>query len=384
MSGLKIDPEALRRRCHDIPDCTEILLPTADDTTGASSQQQKYVVSFVVGEQSHKLEGLARVTVFCETGTVAIARVFRGTVRQLFRRNVSSLDVIERLMRTPPHLTPIDSTLIDLNDDDNKTNSLQKGGDDEASSAVAFAKSVRTNVELIHVGVAILQGEHEKLVQHLASVEQQPPAVQTTPSNSSSHNNYDPSETSTCADEPQGMEFQFSLPEQPMKQVDKCLNDIASMGRLIRSVSTNGKGAVFLYGNGGVAFTPHIPRALHLRLSKLRQTSDRDSRPAYVSLGTRDRFYMAFHDGSFCLKGPKTLERELKLNQTNNLLLRPLSVAFGIPFDAYFIVFEDGSWSFQGKGIPQALKDKLATRQDRPDLVCVNLGTSVCVCVLLV
>ena len=353
-SSWKIDPDALRRRSELIPDCSEIpMMPTSP-----------VVLSFAIGENSKDIHRLARVTVYCETGTVAIARILHGAVRQTFRRNVTSLDVVERLLRDPPSLTSIESSLF-VKSKDHETSPRTEAENER----VAMAKSVGENLELINVAVAMLGDERDKLAQHMQNVA--PLLAVVTPTSSSSCSSQHLDESASSTTEPQGMEFQFSLPSQPMKQVDKCLSDITSMGRLIKSVSTNGKGTVFLYGNGGVAFTPNIPRALHYKLSQLRKTSDRDCRPAYVSLGTRDRFFMTFHGGKYTMKGPKALDREIK--QSDEL---PASVAFGISFDTYFVVFRDGSWSCRGKDIPKALQDKLDAREDRPDLVCVNLGPS--------
>jgi hypothetical protein len=161
-----------------------------------------------------------------------------------------------------------------------------------------------------------------------------------------------------------------------MKHVDQCLNDINQMGKLVRGVATNGIGTVFLYGNGGVAYTPNIPRALYHRLSQLRTSKLHSSRPSYVSLGTKDRFYVSFHDGTYSCKGPKGLERVLSKSQIN---LPPLSVAFGSHFDGFFVVFSDGSHHQQGRGIPADLEqhlEKHASTSERSDLACVNLGPS--------
>lgn len=192
-----------------------------------------------------------------------------------------------------------------------------------------------------------------------------------------------------------GMEFQFSLSASSMKHVDQCMSDITGMNKLIRGVATSGRGTVFLYGNGGVAYTPNIPRPLHHKLSQLRSNTKMSSRPSYVSLGSKDRFYCAFHDGTYCLKGPKSLEKELKrcfaasvsassssvpsmlqpsLQQQSQSQM-PVSVAFGATWESWFVVFPDGSWKFQGK-IPNDLSHKLASRKDRGDLVRVTLGPS--------
>ena len=174
----------------------------------------------------------------------------------------------------------------------------------------------------------------------------------------------------SAASAPAGMEFQFSLAAGPMKHVDQCLHDIRKMNKLVRGVATNGVGTVFLYGNGGVAFTPNIPRALYHRLSQLRTSRVHANRPAYVSLGTRERYFVAFHDGSFSYKGPKGLDRELR-----KLTTPPASVAFGGSYDTFLIVYHDGTWKHSGKGVPAGLEGELRRQRDagRP-LSCVSLG----------
>ena len=164
-----------------------------------------------------------------------------------------------------------------------------------------------------------------------------------------------------------GMEFQFSLAAGPMKHVDQCLNDIRQMNKWVRGVATNGIGTVFLYGNGGVAYTPNIPRALYHRLSQLRHSKVHANRPCYVSLGTRERYFVAFHDGSFSYKGPKGLDKELR-----KLTTPPTTVAFGSSYDTYVIVFADGTHKCGGKHAPSELQEHL--RNNATSWSCVTLG----------
>ena len=170
-----------------------------------------------------------------------------------------------------------------------------------------------------------------------------------------------------------GTEFHFKLPTDVMNQVDQCLHDIAQMGKPVKGVATNGKGTVFLYGNGGVAYTPSIPRQLYQKLRQLRSSSY-SSRPGFVSLGTRDRYYVSFNDGTADWKGPGALDKILKKAISQAKL--PRCVAFGSTYDSFFVVFHDGSWQYQGRGIPETLEAKLNSRNDRADLEVVNLGPS--------
>jgi hypothetical protein len=326
-----LDPVAIRRRAKSIPGVQG--LPT----------QSEHIVSFLVGlNPKEAVEGLARVNIFADTGTVATCRIFHGAPRETFRRNVSSLDVVERLLRHPPSPTEIDETLVGVQDTETpykKTTSLNE------------------DIELAEVGLCILQGEKEKLENHLLALEERETSLQQRRDDESDD-----------ISEEEGMEFQFSLPVSAMKHVEQCLQDISRMNKLVRGVATNGKGTIFLYGNGGVAYTPNIPKHLYQKL-KLLRNSPISARPSYVSLGTRDRYFVAFKDDTFDWKGPKQLDKILK-----GLPQAPRSVAFGNSYDTFFVVFADGSWKFHGRSIPTALADKLEERRDKADLVCVNLG----------
>lgn len=191
-----------------------------------------------------------------------------------------------------------------------------------------------------------------------------------------------------------GYEFHFKLPAEVMNQVDQCLRDIAKMNKVVRGVATNGRGTVFLYGNGGVAYTPSIPKALYQKLRQLRSSSF-SSRPCFVSLGTRDRYFVAFNDGSGDWKGSSALDKMLKKRVLRNLVggstsggakktlgdgndsafsMLPRSVAFGATYDTFFVVFNDGTWEYQGRSVPKSLEKKLRERDDAADLVLCNLG----------
>lgn len=348
---LKLNPEAVRRRASSIPGCIEIPQPP---TTPLEN-----VCMFLVGCHSEtsnnplaverNLEDLARITVYCDTGTVATGRVLDGSVRHTFRKNVSSLDVVERYLRHPAELPVVDWHLVGPADQ------IKTSTTDHPS------KSAVRNLELIDVGMAILRGEREKLAQHAQALVSTVVKKKLGLSSSTTH----PHSSST------GMELQFSLAAGPMKHVDQCLNDINKMGKLVRGVATNGTGTVFLYGNGGVAYTPNIPKALYHRLSQLRSSKLHANRPAYISLGTRERYFVAFYDGTFSYKGPKGLDKELR-----KLTKPPLSVAFGSSYDSFFIVLQDGCWKSQGRGIPMELEEKLAASKERIELTCINIGPS--------
>jgi hypothetical protein len=353
---LKLDPDAVRRRATSIVGCIE--LPYSSSTT-----DNKTVCCFLVGAptsnplQDCQVQNLARLTIYCDTGTIATARVLLGSVRHTFRRSVTSLDVVERCLRYPAESTAIDWQLVEREDE---------------PGAITERLSVRKNLELVEVGTAILRAERDKLAQHARTLEH------LTRKQKRSESQGEASPAKALAElSAAGMEFQFSLAAGPMKHVDQCLSDINQMGKLVRGVATNGIGTVFLYGNGGVAYTPSIPRALYHRLSQLRTSKLHASRPSYVALGTKDRYFVSFHDGTYSFKGPKGIERALSKSQAS---LPPLSIAFGPQFDAFFLVFSDGSCHQQGRGIPSGLQEHLAAHRPNisgcSDLACVNLGPS--------
>lgn len=403
------DPAAVRLRASSIAGC--IALPPLPHSTPSSSlgNADHSVVSFLVGYhhpekkdeaaaagqqqqlQKKETDGLARVTVYCDTGTIATGRPCHNgtTIRHTFRRQVTSLDVVEHCLRHPAELTVVDWNLIVPTTESSAEGMMVGDGvGQEEENNQTNRLSIDKNLELVEIGAAILGGERDKLIQHIQALENRLAWKQQQHHNSVSAHNTNkklepstPTTTTPSTTTTTGLEFQFSLSAGPMKHVDQCLNDINKMGKLVRGVATNGIGTVFLYGNGGVAYTPTIPRALYHRLSQLRDSRVHSSRPSYVALGSRDRYYVAFHDGTFACKGPKGLEKLLLTNNNNNVSNPPRSVAFGGPFEAFFVVFSDGSYKHQGKGIPIALEQKLsmvaaANNNNNNKLACVSLGPS--------
>ena len=316
----KLNPEDVRECARKIPGSREVA------TFGET------VLSFLVG--MHDKKTVCRINIYLKTGTIGCCRVLGSDqVREVFRK-VSSIQGLSRIMQDPPKLTQFDTSLV-----------FSENGEPDISS----------KMELAELGVCILVGEKEKLQVHLKALEEE---------DTSAENDDSSEEDDTF----EGMEFEFSLPDDVMEQVEQCLEDIARMGKFVTCVAVNGKGAVFLYGNGGVAYTPGIPKQLYHKLKALK-TNSRATRPCYVSIGGRERYYVSFLDGTSDWRGPKGLGQNLKRSRK-----QPRSVAFGSTYDTFFIVYDDGSWEYQGRGIPQELEDKLKDRSDRADLVCVTLG----------
>jgi len=557
-----LNRNAVRERSLSIPGCKEINV----DSNGSSTTVTFLVVAAnnpTVSSSDGKQNQPARITIFCDTGTIGTARVLDGKVRQTFRRNVNSLDVVERLLTFPEGPIEIDENLIGIHDDeiDNNLHSISDENKEPTNINIDYQKEV----ELADVGLCILEGEREKLTKHLRHLEveeeeeeekmqqqvlkyhqkQQKQLQQeeasgsvasgqlqsqsqllqqatntsfSSRSNSGTSNNNDNINNSSSSNsnrtgrrrnkllklssknrnsygsdhnsktavvisktdesrkrnttfttvgaaistsstrkkynkinmsnngtheenvrsayasavktitksddngndydnvyssssssnnkshqrsgsgdvnEISAYEFDFKLPADVMKQVDQCLRDIAKMNKVVKGVATNGRGTVFLYGNGGVAYTPSIPKALYHKLRQLRSSSY-SSRPCFVALGTRDRYYVAFNDGTADWKGSNLLDKMLKkivmknnndnynnasdntggTSKPNNTSLLPRSVAFGSTYDTSFIIYSDGSWQYKGRGIPKSLEEKLTERQNKADLLYCNLGPS--------
>lgn len=338
----KLDAKAIRKVAMHVPGCREV--PTDEPTA----------VSFMTGldNDPENKAGPARVNVYIDTGTIATCRVLNGQVRQVFRRNVTSLEAVERLLQDPAKLTSIEDGLV---------------GEPTPLSDDMGTQALRVKMELAEVGICILMGEKERIEAHLESLAKQ--------------------DTDSEADiDMAGIEFEFSLPEDAMKNVECCLQDIHKQEKPVTCVATSGRGTIFLYGNGGVAFTPNIPKALYHKLKQMKDgAASFGSRPCYVALGNKERYYVGFNDGTADWKGPKAFDkciRKLTINASREKHgkreakrhSKPRSVAFGSSFDSYFVVFHDGSWEFNGRHVPHELTDKLADRANRADLVCVTLG----------
>jgi hypothetical protein len=362
-----------------------VLQGAAGDDENDADPDDSSNAAAVRRSSSDAVDQLARITVYCETGTIATDRVLPHdpcTIRHVFRKYVTSLDVVERCLRRPDEF-PNSSSSTDIDWDVTLNSSNQVDDEDcrqeERSGEPAF-NSVQKKVERLDADLAMLRGRREKIVQHIASLEKKggPPvkehsaALSLHPDGSISQISNSTTPTTAAASAAAGLEMQFSLAATAMKHVDRCLHDINRLGKLVHCVATSGTATIFLYGRGGVAFTPNLNRTLYQKLSQLRESRSHASRPAYVSLGSRDRYFVAFHDGSLSYKGPKGLDKVMK-----SLTKPPRTLTFGRTYDTFFVVLNDGTWTYQGRAIPSELEDQLAYYQrESLALVCCSLGPS--------
>eukprot|EP00986_Skeletonema_menzelii_P016483 scaffold14775_cov251-Skeletonema_menzelii.AAC.1 len=159
--------------------------------------------------------------------------------------------------------------------------------------------------------------------------------------------------------------------------------EIIPMKRQLRlsaivAIPTNGDGCIVLRQNGAFNVVGYIPKVLEEQLFK-----DDAPFPKYISLGSNDRYFVKFDDDLYCVHGPASLTRALnvkmakkkKFNGENGAKnsVSIASVAFGKDFNAFFVVFTDGSWECDGE-LHDELDTLLTDRGNRADLVWVSLG----------
>jgi len=134
----------------------------------------------------------------------------------------------------------------------------------------------------------------------------------------------------------------------------------------VASLSCADGTTIMLYEDGGWACTGGLTKLLHSRLQGRPKTLPK---PTYVAIGSMDRYYIRFADGSGEYATCELMRGVLKRNANKGIA----SIAFGERWDSYAIVFRDGSYSYYD--IPEALNDLLIIdRQGRTDLSCISLG----------
>ena len=150
--------------------------------------------------------------------------------------------------------------------------------------------------------------------------------------------------------------------------VDYCIchaDDVDNMfyGNTCRSIATNGDSTIFIYDNGGTAWTANMPTKLH---NKLNGRSHRSPSPTYVAMGSEGRYYVEFEDGQSEWIGPESMSKALKQNNYS-----VVNVSFGSSFDDYAIVWEDGAYSY--RGVPTKANNVLNSNQNET-LLNLSLG----------
>jgi hypothetical protein len=153
-----------------------------------------------------------------------------------------------------------------------------------------------------------------------------------------------------------GRYIQFRLHEAD--HVNKKFNE------QITCIACDGKSIIQLY-EIGITSTLGWSETLRNSLKERRQKSLPP--PEYVAIGSQDRHYVKFENGSSQWVGCDAMTKALK--ETNRGVK---SVAFGKHMDSYFIVYEDGWWGYHN--IPDSLVAIIEDRGRKADLDCVSLG----------
>ena len=125
---------------------------------------------------------------------------------------------------------------------------------------------------------------------------------------------------------------------------------------------------MMLHEYGGWSWNGAPTKLLH---NKLQGRQRHLPGPTYVALSGDNRYYIKFADGKSEWVGPDSFSDKIHAESSRGVR----TVAFGIDWGAWFIVFDDGGWSHQGD-IPDGLVQRLASRDRRGDLTCVSLGPS--------
>ena len=375
-----LDPFDVRAIARPIPTCREMPLPSR-----YSTPPNPNIVSILVYEHESKAKGNtlcdlsdpARVIVYCDTGTVAILRVLHlngggEDVRQIFRTKCSISDV-ENILQSPPKLTILDESILkdqsgapreDEKENENEFRSNQivpKEESEPKEKLVSKEALMKKKLTLNEIGQAILVGEHEALLKIYNYKQKKKVATQ------KSHDLLAKQQKKAILKKKKKSfvprkEFAFTFTVDVMKQVELFLQDGARRRDNIISVAINGRACVLLYSSGAWVATKDVPKALQRNLER------KEGKPIYVSLGLNGKYFVQFEDGDYFWEGPSDLNEYLRKGKLR-------CVSFGDQRDTFFIVNTDGSWYYQGSGIPQDLEDLVSKDRDgKSDLTLVSLG----------
>eukprot|EP00392_Amoebophrya_sp_AT5.2_P012977 g13088.t1 len=99
--------------------------------------------------------------------------------------------------------------------------------------------------------------------------------------------------------------------------------------------------------------------------------------PRYIALGSMGRYYCEVENAEKCPEydwhGPQSLTDELNEYATRDIR----SLSFGEDWEAWFIVYADGSWKSAGSSVPHLLTTLIGERRGwKEDLEFVSLGPS--------
>ena len=265
----------------------------------------------------------ARVQIYTDTGTCVILRIVNGTIRPVFFKSKCTVKDVERILKDTPDLNLVISA--SQIDDFNQNEVVSSGWIDGY---------------MLEIGETILAARSQALKAHHCTLKR------------------DRERKNSSA------EYDCSFPKNMMCQVEKAINSATTDEKdLITCAAINEKAAIFLYKSGKYNATDHVPASL---LTKLNQT---ESKPTYISLGSRGRYFVSFEDGNNHWDGPNTME-----NLFTGKAVR--CVAFGKAMHDIITVYKDGTWKHVGN-IPNKQLEKFLKEKDRSSNInCITLGPS--------
>jgi hypothetical protein len=156
-------------------------------------------------------------------------------------------------------------------------------------------------------------------------------------------------------------ECSYYLPQHLMIQVENFLKE-AKYGETVECAAISAKAAIIVFTSGLCIQTEGLPNSL----SSLLDSHNGEDKPVFVELGTKNRFFIKFDGGECYWEGPQLLGPCVETKRVQ-------SVTFGKNYDDFFVVYEDGSWKYEGD-VPDNLSDLLTDRNHAADLVRVALG----------
>lgn len=120
--------------------------------------------------------------------------------------------------------------------------------------------------------------------------------------------------------------------------------------------------------DGSQFWTTGLPRQLYNKLNGRQKTLPR---PRYCSMGSENRYYVDFKDGTAQWGGAVSERFSTLIRESSK---RVSSVAFGESCSSYFVVFQDGSYEYTPEYVPEALCNLIESRSRRADVKYVSLG----------
>ena len=121
----------------------------------------------------------------------------------------------------------------------------------------------------------------------------------------------------------------------------------------VKCVAMGGDSAtLLLYDGGDYAYTAGLCTNL---FNKLHHRGRNQPKPTYVAMGSMNRYYVRFENGKSEWVGPDGLADAINSSTSTT----PSCVAFGEDWETYFVIFDDGSWSYDWDDIPSDIAGKL-------------------------